>query len=91
MKNCLPRTALLSRGGSPRWAAKLEFQGQEWLLEKVASKLGYKGQVRIIQGPLGHGGSWTACIPPRGERSLRTEGFATHLLRSQLSERKECL
>ena len=46
MKNCLPRTAFLSHGGTPRRAAKLEFQGQEWLLEKVASKLGYKGQVQ---------------------------------------------
>ena len=70
---------------------KLEFQGQEWFLEKVASKLGYKGQVRIIQGPLRHGGSWTACIPPRGEKSLSTEGFATHLLQLQLSGKKECL
>ena len=67
---------------------QLEFQGQEWLLEKVASKLGYKGQVRIIQVQLGHGRSWPACVPPRGERSLSTEGFATHLLRFLLSERK---
>ena len=69
---------------------KLEFQCQERLLEKVASKLRCKGQMRVSQGQLGHGGSWPACTPPRGVRSLSAGGFTNHLLLLGLSERKEC-
>lgn len=70
-------------GASLRASTKSEFQEQESLPEKVASKMRCKGQGRVSQVQPGHGGSWPACIPPRGERKFECWGMYRSFLMTE--------